>query len=202
MINIFASSQDIAIRQANYGNFSDFWPHHVNASEPLSPEIWSQISKFFSTRTDSNGGNFSNWIGVLTKDSTSARKSEPLYYAASFGMTEVVQRLIDENPDINLEARGGRGLSSALHVAVYRAQNKVVKILVAAGADVNNRSVYGESVLYWTGDQKTHRAAYNEEIRTLLQERGAVLLPREARGVATREKREKGEFANEKQTEL
>lgn len=148
---------------------TQYWPHHTKASTPLSTETWNLIKKLFSTKSLTNGGNYSAWIELLAPDSIRAQRSPPLYYAASFGLYEVVKQMLEENPGMDIEAKGGRYNSSAMHVAIYRQRNDVAKLLIEAGANVNDRNSLGESVLLWA------YLVNNFEMRSLLHDRGAHL---------------------------
>jgi hypothetical protein len=48
------------------------------------------------------------------------RNTPPLYYAASYGMTSVIKILLETTLKPNVDARGGRAVSTPLHVAYFR----------------------------------------------------------------------------------
>jgi len=60
--------------------------------------------------------------------------AQPLYYAACFGVSEVVEEILQQSVDVN--AQGGYW-GNALQAASYRGHQKVVQVLLDAGADVN-----------------------------------------------------------------
>ena len=62
--------------------------------------------------------------------------AQPLYYAACFGVSEVVEEILQQSVDVN--ARGGE-YGNALQAASYRGRETVVQVLLDAGADVNAR---------------------------------------------------------------
>lgn len=100
---------------------------------------WTLAEKFFSTRALPRGGNYGAWVNCLY-DSAHYRPvnlmdTEPLYFAASFGMVPIVRRLLSESASIRLEHPGGRHGSTALQVACFRGKREVVEILLAAGAN-------------------------------------------------------------------
>ncbi|KAI4264078.1 MAG: hypothetical protein L6R42_000802 [Xanthoria sp. 1 TBL-2021] len=114
----------------------------VHASFATKGE-WSLAEKFFSTRTLPCGGNYGAWVSYLIPDChpDDAMDTEPLYYAASFGILPMVQGLLSESTSIDLEHPGGRFGSTALQVACFRGKREVAEILLAAGAD------------FWTNDR-------------------------------------------------
>jgi hypothetical protein len=61
--------------------------------------------------------------------------SDPLYYAASYGYTALVEAILRFNDDVNLEAADGRAGSTALQVACFRRQLGAATLLVRAGAN-------------------------------------------------------------------
>src|SRR5205823_3020122 len=56
-----------------------------------------------------------------------------LYYAASFGLAEIVEALINTGAELN--APGSRFGGTALHAAALREHIPVMKLLLEAGAD-------------------------------------------------------------------
>jgi len=130
---------------------ANLWPFHVNAvGESLDERTWRLIEQFFATKDWAGGGNFGSWVAALVPDIQSrTTKTQPLYYAASYGMTVVVRRLLDSSPNIVIDARGGRLESTALHVACYRQHLDVVKLLLEAGANAMSINGAGESCIFW-----------------------------------------------------
>jgi hypothetical protein len=144
----------------------DYWPKHINAARLDLPESTKNlIRRFFDTRHKLNGGQYAVWVGSLIPDSsvTTILNTPPLYYAASFGMTTVVQALLATTPKSEIDIKGGRGISTPLHVACYRQHLPIVKLLLEAGADPNSFNKNMESCFFWA----------NSDIRCLLQQYGA-----------------------------
>ena len=56
----------------------------------------------------------------------------PLYYAASFGLYEIVEYLLENGVDI--DEAGGLYEGTALHAAVWRSHKDIVKLLLESGA--------------------------------------------------------------------
>ncbi|KNG89399.1 putative ankyrin repeat-containing protein [Aspergillus nomiae NRRL 13137] len=140
---------------------------HAPAGFVLDHSELDEIMAFFATCALHNGGNFRSWVQVLIPEAATeeAWSTEPLYYASSFGMTLVVERLIKSG--INLDSPGGRHDATALTVASYRGQLAVVKMLLDAGADPNLKDCHGITSLGWA-KRKGHR-----EVETLLLAYGA-----------------------------
>jgi hypothetical protein len=117
------------------------WPYQILAAgEP--PDLKNEIMHFLTT----NPNTFMSWIQVLNAlpvgghDSASAwssypRLATPLYYAASFGLCQVVDTLVKSGAD--LDAPASRFGGTALHGAVVRHHISTIKLLLDAGADVN-----------------------------------------------------------------
>ncbi|OTB04523.1 hypothetical protein M426DRAFT_11417 [Hypoxylon sp. CI-4A] len=74
------------------------------------------------------------------------RHATSLYYAATFGLTEVVNEFIKRGAE--LDRPGSRYGGTALHGAVYRVHMPAVKLLLEAGADVNKADFLNVSPLH------------------------------------------------------
>ncbi|KAH9215941.1 hypothetical protein DL95DRAFT_445710 [Leptodontidium sp. 2 PMI_412] len=150
------------------------WPEYLK-KEPGDPDDYLDartqevIQAFFATSTLPNGGNFAFWVGCLIPSMPFENiiNTRPLYYAASFGLVDVVRLILLTEKDSDIDALGGRASSSALHVAVYRSHPEVVKVLLERGADPNLCNQYGETPMLWA---KSNR---NTEIQRLLIKHGA-----------------------------
>lgn len=148
------------------------WPSQfLAAGEP--PELNNKIMHFLTA----NHNTFMSWIQVLCaspaiwKDAASAWSSypklaTPLYYAASFGLYQIVRILIEAGQDLNAPASRFGG--TALHGAVVRHHIRTIKLLLDAGANVNKPDSNSISPL--------QSAMWHEEseIISLLLEYGAV----------------------------
>ncbi|KAK8903052.1 hypothetical protein ACHAPF_001425 [Botrytis cinerea] len=134
------------------------WPRYVNR-EPgdpddyLAPRTRKLLRAFLETHKLEHGGNFAFWIGMMMPSAIGKEsfvlRTHPLYYAASFGLADIVRIILDTEPDIDINALGGRAHATALHVACYREHYKVAKLLLERGADPDIPNVLGESPLYW-----------------------------------------------------
>jgi len=128
-----------------------YWPFHVEASIELDEETWGLIQQFFNTRKSHKGGNYAAWAGSLTPDidEPSLRHTQPLYYAASFGITSLIKKLLATDPGLNVNALGGRFDSPPVQVAVYRNHPAAVKLLLDANANPMIPNSQGESCWLW-----------------------------------------------------
>lgn len=142
------------------------WPVHIGTVDDyVDASTKELIQKLFSTRHNTMGGNYAAWVGGLIPeaDTPTIVNTPPLYYAASFGMTSIVKLLLSDMPKSEIDVKGGRAKSTPLHVAWFRGQVKVVKMLLEAGADPNTTNSKGESCLYWARDVgvQEYREIYN-----------------------------------------
>jgi hypothetical protein len=110
------------------------WPRYLtkqpgDPDDYLEPRTIELLQAFFETWRMPSGGNYTCWVGMLIPDVSveRIRKTQPLYYAASFGLTDIVQMILESDKDIEINALGGRAHSTALHVATYRNHIEVRK---------------------------------------------------------------------------
>ncbi|KAJ6437021.1 Ankyrin repeat-containing domain protein [Purpureocillium lavendulum] len=92
---------------------------------------------FWATERLPQKGNFGFWVQILIPDADpeDLAVTQPLYYAASFGLVPVVNAILDSVPDLEIDSPGGRHGSTPLFVACWRRQYDVVKLLLKAGAN-------------------------------------------------------------------
>lgn len=133
---------------------SRHWADHAYALDTkLEMDDKDLISKLYSTSSKERCGNFGFWVQCLYPKSKAsiraARDSQPLYYAASFGLRAVVGSIISANRDMDFDALGGRNQSTALQVACFRGHHGVAKDLLDAGANPYHRDHYGRSSLFY-----------------------------------------------------
>ncbi|KFY48733.1 hypothetical protein V495_01084 [Pseudogymnoascus sp. VKM F-4514 (FW-929)] len=110
------------------------WTVHA---QTVDHDVWKCIAAFLDTRIYPNGGNFGWWLQCIrvVADTDIIRTTHSIYYPASYGFTNLVKAILDNDPSVDLEAPGGRAGSTALQVASYRKQREVCILLVEAGAD-------------------------------------------------------------------
>jgi hypothetical protein len=110
------------------------WPLHVHDGGKY---VKQEIQSFMFTRNKPNGGNYAFWIRHIAGDLPLEiiLRTSSIYYAASFGHTELLSALITSTHPLNLEQRGGRFGSTALQVACFRRQHSTARLLIEAGAN-------------------------------------------------------------------
>lgn len=131
---------------------SNHWASHAHALHAeLESYDQAMISRLYNTSNNQRGGNFGFWVQCLYPEAgiQVARDTQPLYYAASFGLRAVVRSLVSTNKDMDLDALGGRHSSTALQVACYRGYYGVAKDLLDAGADPYSKDEFGRSALFY-----------------------------------------------------
>lgn len=131
-----------------------FWPLHVLRLHQVKQdqELWETMKSFLlSTKAGRN--NFRAWVQVLAPGSNFIQDTPPLYYAASFGLTDIVRYLLDMGSDT--EARGGYGGATPINVASLRGNAEVVQLLLDHGADPYAVDIgMGKSSFFWAKRKK------------------------------------------------
>ena len=128
------------------------WPLHIR---DVGRHVQQEIFGFIATIQNPGGGNYAFWIEYITGGLPLKviLRTAPLYFAASFGFTELLSTLISFSKPLNLEQPGGRFGSTALQVACFRRQRKATESLVEAGANpfsLDGSGVDGGfSALFW-----------------------------------------------------
>ncbi|KAG5787722.1 hypothetical protein H9Q69_013208 [Fusarium xylarioides] len=114
------------------------WPYHLRSPSAKDLKV---VSTFLSTRNSESGGNYGCWMHVLngSMHPETLKKTQPLYYAASFGFSPLVEAMLLFDDSLDLEEPGGRAGSTALQVACFRRQKEVTQMLIEAGADFLSR---------------------------------------------------------------
>ncbi|SCO88756.1 uncharacterized protein FRV6_12883 [Fusarium oxysporum] len=128
---------------------SRYWPLHARLSDKYGRQEDSAMTFCLSSKK-AGGGNFSFWVQCLMPDASreAIMASEPLYYASSFGLAGLVKSLLTSQ-GVDVDARGGRFRSSALHVACYRGHVEIARQLLDCGADINLLDSDGRTALFW-----------------------------------------------------
>ncbi|KAH8900669.1 hypothetical protein GQ53DRAFT_815531 [Thozetella sp. PMI_491] len=117
---------------------ANYWPHHLH--DPSSHD-WHMIRSFFETRRLDEAGNYAVWIRILADHMRlpTIKATEPLYYAASFGFTALIEAILCFDDFVDIEARGGRRRSTPLQAACFYRKKEAVRMLLEAGADPLSR---------------------------------------------------------------
>lgn len=141
------------------------WTHHIRVAG-ITSELHRVLSDFFKP-----GPRFMSWIQVLNTDwifkwDEYPRHATPLYYAASFGLKEIVEGLVQRGAD--LDEAGSRFGGTALHGATLREHVDIMRILLEAGADPSKADHNLLSPL------QTAVGAGDDEIQKLLLDYGAT----------------------------
>lgn len=115
------------------------WAVHANGVELNQVDIDS-IMKFLQTHHLPTGGNYCSWIQILLPETASwdamgLQEIHPLYYAASFGLAKIVSLILQNDKEIDIDARGRRFGSTPLFVACWRGNYDIARILINAGAN-------------------------------------------------------------------
>ena len=152
---------------------ANYWGLHASSFTTTSNDTWTTLAhQFFATRSLPRAGNYGAWVSVLIPDAhpTYAIQTQPLYYAASFGILPLVNALIASSPPIDLEAPGGRHRSTALQVATFRGRRAVSEALVSAGADFwSPDRGSGAPAWFWV-----HANGWSEMLETMMQKRPEI----------------------------
>lgn len=145
------------------------WDHlsYVDVNGPLRP----QLSRFLDSQRSPGGGNFGSWVQTYYRrtDFRLYEQTTPLYFAAREGLLSLVKMIIAVDGTKDLERRGGRNDSTPLHVAAWSGHTRIVKELLAAGANVREQSSDGMNGLYYAVVRR------HSEVERLLRDAGAVL---------------------------
>jgi hypothetical protein len=113
-----------------------YWAVHAAACD-LDEHDRRLVNKLFESKDLRHRGNFGVWVQTLLPRVAInvIERTQPLYYAASFGMASVVRAMIESNPDLDINASGGRVGATPVFIAAWRRNFEVVDILLRAGAD-------------------------------------------------------------------
>lgn len=127
------------------------WPYYYRLAI-RNEDLTTSAMQFFSEGGDRKL--FMSWVQAINADSLSywnfyPRHATGLYYAATFGLTDVVDQLIKSGA--NLNAPGSRYGGTPLHGAVWRNHVPAAKLLLEAGADVDKLDTHRMSPLHLAG---------------------------------------------------
>ena len=113
-----------------------FWAIH-GASCNLDDDDRHLVNRLFETKRLPRRGNFGLWVQTLLPEAhyEEIKATQPLYYAASFGLIPVVKAILESDSNLEIDEPGGRNMSTPLFVACWRQQYEVVELLLRAGAD-------------------------------------------------------------------
>lgn len=114
------------------GYAAQFWAIH-GASCQFEDRDRVLVNRLFETKCLPRRGNFGVWVQTLIPhtDVGSIEATHPLYYAASFGLVPVVNAILTSDPEVKINAPGGRFRSTPLFVACWRHNYEVADLLLA-----------------------------------------------------------------------
>ncbi len=113
-----------------------------------APAVERFTHNFFDSSEKKRGGAYGFWLRALNPDDEwEVQHTEPLYYAASFGLVHVVRSILKSTHGADIDAQGGRIGWTALQSAVYRGRYEVVKLLLHHGANPYAQGSFGETAL-------------------------------------------------------
>lgn len=108
------------------------WAKHTEKLPDLGDSLWGVLKPFLFSADDGRG-NFLAWVKLLIPECKNTTRTEPLYYAALFGLTTVVRYLLEAGAGV--EVRGGRCGATPINIASFRGNTDVVELLLEYGAD-------------------------------------------------------------------
>lgn len=136
---------------------SRVWTQYVRRFRVLPDDIKLLLSKLIDSADLPHGGNWASWYQcVFPRGDPDVWKTRPLYICARAGLIHPLQNILDNCDKWELEQRGGQHGSTPLHVAAYFGQLEAVKLLLAAGANPNERNDLGENGLEWAASKRYH----------------------------------------------
>ena len=147
---------------------AQYWPTHARF-ENASSRIMDGMECLF----DADRPHFATWLWIYNEDEDTSMSTmcpekpgaTPLYYAAMFGLRDLVDHLIAKHPEY-LHGQGGRQ-QTPMHVAAESGHSDILLTLIGCGVDVDGRGVFGQTPL--------HRASWHGKV-----EAGQYLLDRGA----------------------
>lgn len=120
-----------------------YWPEHARLAKNIGEAkslIWDLMK---SAAYYINWGLYdtASWLPNAHSDVNFAPK---IYYATLFGLTWLVEGLLEDGANVN--AKGYYG--TALNVALHRGYDEIVHLLIQAGADADAPNEYGDTPLH------------------------------------------------------
>ena len=142
-----------------------WWQH----AQKIDGALGHQLLELTSELLNGSGSALLSWVQLFNAGdpsslpdltTTSSDISQPLFYAATVGLPEVVASIIAQ--DVDLDAYVGRDCS-ALEAAAWYGHEKIVQMLLDAGANISARGGDGGNAL-----QAASRGHYERVVRFLL----------------------------------
>ncbi|XWW94076.1 hypothetical protein V2A60_002018 [Cordyceps javanica] len=141
-----------------------FWTRHARAMVPSRCDSDEHYLAHF-IKFAGSAGHFAAWYQcVYPQGGPEIWATPPLYMCAREGLVAPLRVLLARCGRNELEQRGGARGSTALHVAATYGEVEAVRLLLAAGANPNERNVMGESGIQWAAFWK-----HDETVQVLLE---------------------------------
>lgn len=149
-----------------YWYAAHLWSRHARRS---GGRCVDDILRFLNTSELPGGGNFASFYqAVYRAGDAKVWLTKPLYTCAREGLVDVTRALLATDIGrAQLEIPGGRRMSTPLHVASTYDWPEVVRVLLEAGANPNERNGAGEAGIQWAQRYR------NYEVVRLLLDAGA-----------------------------
>ncbi|KAI2718505.1 hypothetical protein DTO013E5_8163 [Penicillium roqueforti] len=115
---------------------AQFWATH-GGSCSFDDRDYQLVNKFFNSQYLPRRGNFGVWVQALIPEvpTVAIETTNPLYYAASFGLVPIVKAILASVLSAEVDAPGGRYGSTPLFAACWRGNYETAELLLQAGAD-------------------------------------------------------------------
>ncbi|EXK23280.1 hypothetical protein FOMG_19942 [Fusarium oxysporum f. sp. melonis 26406] len=94
------------------------WPEYFGHGDLVESQVEKALRLMDSRKA--SGGQYASWIQVLTNDvpANVSLTTEPLYYAASFGLLPLVEHLVKRGATV--DAPGGRAQATPLQMQIRK----------------------------------------------------------------------------------
>ncbi len=128
------------------------WGDQVNLlGENIPNDLQQQIYNFFSTSKSSNGGQYRAWVKTRYPATyvIDHLQTEPLYYACSLGLTPIVRAMLDVDPSLDVNLKGGRAHAPIVQTAGFYGHYETTELLLQRGADPNGTNHVGNTAVYY-----------------------------------------------------
>jgi hypothetical protein len=143
-----------------------FWPSHAQEAAQLTKATNKAMIRLFCKKEHA----YINWIRLCDQSNPSRECNlskyaegipEPLYYAALFGLIDVVKLLLDKGADVNAQI-DGIGKGHALYAASSRGHKDIVELLLVKGAVICTSDYHDDPLI------KAVECGYKEIVKLLL----------------------------------
>ncbi|KAH5574501.1 hypothetical protein HBI24_193910 [Parastagonospora nodorum] len=128
---------------------SEHWTDHAEEAGGWDPETAKTAVRLLSM----TGSAYEKWLQLYSPDrpwnfyllsKSVSNTALPLYYAALFGVADVIVLLLESGADVNAE---GGEYGTALHAAAICGHERTVELLIAHGAHINTSTPHHGSAI-------------------------------------------------------